>query len=68
MQFQVLLYFTVICYQLFLIIEFVPKIKYLCFDLMFISKINQVVLVTTLLVLDLRSVLQMIFFVTFYFL
>ena len=68
MQFQVLLYFTVICYQLFLIIEFVPKIKYLCFDLMFISKINQVVLVTILLVLDLRSVLQMIFFVTFYFL
>ena len=67
MQFQVL-YFTFICYQLILIIEFVPKMKYLCFDLMFLSKINQVILVAILLFLDLRSVLQMIFFVTFYFL
>ena len=66
MQFQVL-YFTFICYQLILIIEFVPKMKYLCFDLMFLSKINQVML-AILLFLDLRSVLQMIFFVTFYFL
>ena len=56
MQFQVL-YFTFICYQLILIIEFVPKIKYLCFDLMFLSKINQVILVVILLFLDLRSVL-----------
>ena len=67
MQFQVL-YFTFICYQLILIKEFVPKMKYLCFDLMFLSKINQVILVAILLFLDLRSVLQMIFFVTFYFL
>ena len=67
MQFQVL-YFTFICYQLILIIEFVPKMKYLCFDLMCLSKINQVILVAILLFLDLRSVLQMIFFVTFYFL
>ena len=66
MQFQVL-YFTFICYQLILIIEFVPKMKYLCLDLMFLSKINQVML-AILLFLDLRSVLQMIFFVTFYFL
>ena len=36
MQFQVL-YFTFICYQLILIIEFVPKMKYLCFDLMFLK-------------------------------
>ena len=66
MQFQVF-HFTFICYQLILIIEFVPKMKYLCFDLMFLSKINQVML-AILLFLDLRSVLQMIFFVTFYFL
>ena len=66
MQFQVL-YFTFICYQLILIIEFVPKMKYLCFDLMFLSKINQVILVAILLFLDLRSVLQVIFFVSFYF-
>ena len=50
------------------VMEFVPKMKYLYFDLMFPSKINQVVLVAILLFLDLRSVLQMIFFVTFYFL
>ena len=67
MQFQVL-YFTFICYQLILIKEFVPKMKYLCVDLMFLSKIIQVILVAILLFLDLRSVLQMIFFVTFYFL
>ena len=67
MQFQVL-YFTFICYQLILIIEFVPKMKYLCFDLMFRSKINQLILVAILLFLDLMSVLQMIFFVTLYFL
>ena len=48
MQFQVL-YFTFICYQLILIKEFVPKMKYLCFDLMFLSKINQVILVAILL-------------------
>ena len=66
MKFQVL-YFTFICYQLILIIEFVPKMKYLCFDLMFLSKINQVILVAILLFLDLRSVLQVIFFVSFYF-
>ena len=42
--------------------------KYLCFDLMFLSKINQVILVATLLFLDLRPVLEMIFFVTFQFL
>ena len=65
-QFQVL-YFTFIFYQLILIKEFVPKMKYLCFDSLFLSKINQVILVATLLFLDLRSVLQMIFFVTFYF-
>ena len=53
------------CYQLILIIEFVPKVKYLCFDLMFLCKINQVILVAILLFVDLRSVLQMIFFVTF---
>ena len=41
--------------------------KYLCFDLMFLSKIIQAILVAILLFLDLRSVLQMIF-VTFYFL
>ena len=72
MQFQVL-YFTFICYQLILIKEFVPKMKYLCFDLMFLSKINQVILVAILLFFDLsnfdlRPVLEMIFFVTFYFL
>ena len=67
MQFQVV-YFLLICYQLILSMEFVPKMKYLYFDLMFPSKINQVVLVAILLFLDLRSVLQMIFFVTFYFL
>ena len=42
--------------------------KYLCFDLMFRSKINQLILVAILLFLDLMSVLQMIFFVTLYFL
>ena len=47
--------------------------KYLCFDLMFLSKINQVILVAILLFFDLsnfdlRPVLEMIFFVTFYFL
>ena len=57
-----------VTYQLILIIEFVPKMKYLCFDLMFPCKINQVILVAILLFLDLRSVLQIIFFVTFYFL
>ena len=66
MQFLVL-YFTFICYQLILIIELFPKMKYLFFDLMFLSKINQVILVATLLFVDLRSVLQMIFFGTFYF-
>ena len=50
------------------IMEFVAKMKYLCFDLMFLSKINQVISVAILLFLDLRSVLQIIFFVTFYFL
>ena len=67
MQFQ-LLYFTFICYQLILIIELVPKMKYLCFDLMFLSEINQVILVAILLFLDLGSVLRVFFFVTFYFL
>ena len=66
MQFQVL-YFTFTCYQLILIIEFVPKMKYSCFDLIFFSKINQVILVAILLFLDLKPVLQLIFFVTFYF-
>ena len=42
--------------------------KYLCFNLMFLSKINQVILVAILLSLDLRSALQIIFFATFYFL
>ena len=46
----------------------VPKMKYLCLELMFLNKINQVTLVVSFLFLDLRSVLQMIFFVTFYFL
>ena len=67
MPFQVL-WFTFICYQLILIIEFVPKTRYLCFNLMFLSKINQVVLVAILFLLDLKSVLQIIYFVTFYFL
>ena len=53
-------------FHLILIIELVPKMKYLCFDLMFLSKISQVILVATLLFLDLRSVLQVIIFVTFY--
>ena len=66
MQFQVL-YFTFICYQLILVIEPVPKMNYLCFDLMFLNKINQVILVATLLFLDLKSVLELIFFVTFFF-
>ena len=66
MQFQIL-YFTFICCQLILIIEFVPKMKYLCFDLMFLSKINQVILLAILLFLDFRLVLQIIFFVKFYF-
>ena len=61
MQFQVI-YFTFICYQL------LCQKQNICFDLMFLSKINQVILVAILLFLDLRSVLQMIFFVTFYFL
>ena len=39
----------------------------ICFDLMFLSKFNQVILVAILLFLDLRSVLQVIFFVSFYF-
>ena len=56
MQFEVL-YFTFICYQLILIIEFVPKMKHLCFDLMFLSKINQAILVAILFFLHLRSVL-----------
>ena len=56
------------CYLLILVIEFVPKIIYLCFGLMFLSKINEAVLVAILLFLDLRSVLQIILFVTFYFL
>ena len=42
--------------------------KYLCFDLMFLSEINQVILVAILLFLDLGSVLLVFFFVTFYFL
>ena len=37
----------------------------LCFYLMFLSKINQFILVAILLILELRSALQMIFFVTF---
>ena len=53
-------------FHLILIIELVLKTKYLCFDLMFLSKISQVILVATLLFLDLRSVLQVIIFVTFY--
>ena len=32
------------CYQLVLIKEFVSKLRYLCFDLMFLTKINQVIL------------------------
>ena len=44
------------CYQLILITEFVPKMKYLRFDLMFLHKINQVILVANLLFLELRSV------------
>ena len=51
MKFQVL-YFTFICYQLILIIEFVSQMKYLCFDLMLPSKINQVILVAILFSLD----------------
>ena len=51
-----------------MIIELVPKMKYLCFDLIFSSKISQAILVAILLFLDLRSVLRMIFFVTFNFL
>ena len=69
MQFQVL-FFTFICYQLIhqlMVIEPVPKMKYLCFDLMFLNEINQVILVATLLFLDLSSVLELIFFVTFFF-
>ena len=50
-----------------MVIEPVPKMKYLCFDLMFLNEINQVILVATLLFLDLRSVLELIFFVTFFF-
>ena len=42
-------------------IEFHPKMEYICFDLMFLSKINQVISVAILLFLDLRSVLQKIF-------
>ena len=48
------------CYQLILIIEFVPKMKYLCFDLMFLSRIIKAILVAILLSLDLRSVLHII--------
>ena len=55
------------CYQLILIIEFVLKMKYLCFDLMFLSKIIQANFGAILLFLDLKSVLQIII-VTFYFL
>ena len=55
MQFQVI-YFTFICYRL------LCQKQNICFDLMFLSKINQVILVAILLFLDLRSVLQMIFF------
>ena len=47
--------------------EFFSKMKYLCFHLMFHSKINQVILVSILLFLNVKSVLQMIFFVTFHF-
>ena len=54
MQLQVL-YFTFISYPLILIIELVPKMKYLCFDLTFLSKINQVIVVATLLFLDLSQ-------------
>ena len=46
------------CYQLVLIKELVSKMRYLCFDLMFLSKINQVILVAIFLFLDLRSKLQ----------
>ena len=42
--------------------------KYLCFDLMFLSEINQVILVAILFFVDLGSVLRVFFFVTFYFL
>ena len=59
MQFQVL-YFKFIYYQLILVQEFVPKMKYLCFDLKFLSKIKLAILVAILLFLDLGSVLQMI--------
>ena len=50
------------------IIFYIHMLPYLCFDLIFLSKINQFILMAILLFLDLRSVLQMIFFVTFYFL
>ena len=70
MQFQVL-YFTFICYQLILIKEFVPKMKYLCFDLMFLRKINQVIFVyfsSNFAFSGFKvNVTSMIFFVTFYF-
>ena len=59
MQFQVL-YFKFMYYQLILVEEFVPKMKYLCFDLKFLSKIKPAILVAILLLLDLRSVLQII--------
>ena len=55
-------------YQLALILkslEFVSKMRYLCFDLILLSKINQIILVA-IFFLDLRSKLQMVFFVTFY--
>ena len=55
------------CYQLSLIIEFVLKMKYLYFDLMFLRKIIQANFGAILLFLDLKSVLQMII-ATFYFL
>ena len=44
------------CYQLILIIEFGPKMKYSYFDLLFFSKINQGILVAILFFLILFSV------------
>ena len=38
----------VTCYQLLLIVEFAPEMKCLCFHVMFLSKINQVILVSIL--------------------
>ena len=59
MQFQVCI-ITFMCYQLIFIIEFAPKMKHLFWFNFWFNRI--------FLFLDLRSVLQMIFFVTFYFL